>query len=449
MHFFDPLYGKVSIPSYCHAIADSRQFRRLQYLRQLGLCHLSFPGGNHTRFEHSIGAFHLATRICVALGRSRFKKSEQERLRRLIQVSALCHDIGHGPFSHMSENVLLGLGLQITHEEIGAALLVGPLAGAFEDLRNFGITPELVGHIITKTPTDDPMAACASTLVSSELDVDRMDYLHRDAHYSGSDFPRNLLTTSIESAWEFEEKGGQFFVELTDIGVNLAEQMLMLRRNNYRRIVFNSDHMCATGMFEKAMLAVFRDNTNLSKELNQIVSVALDWENQDSVNSSLGDILRVYSMVDYEALFAMRNGCSEARYLIAQITRGTVHKSVARYTWGEMHHLTKLKLSAIKNAKDSFMFRRELERNLAEHCGIDAQHVVVHVPELRQPKPMLLGVRGGKTLEDCSDLTRFFQGDYLKQFTVEIFVDPQVERSLEEKLKEIARGIFLEGLTLY
>ena len=138
MEFYEPLYGRIPVPPEYEGIIDSKYFRRLQYLRQLGLCYLSFPGGNHTRFEHSLGAFHLAGIVAERIMRSGVGSiDDRVRLGHIIRLACLCHDIGHGPMSHMSENVLLGLGAKLSHEEVGASIVSDGLEGALSPFDRF------------------------------------------------------------------------------------------------------------------------------------------------------------------------------------------------------------------------------------------------------------------------------------------------------------------------
>jgi len=444
--FYDPLYGQIVIPPPYMPIVDSPAFRRLQYLRQLGLCYLSFPGGNHTRFEHSLGAFHLAGFIGQTFEKSKVIDAyERNRLVHMLRLAALCHDIGHGPFSHMSENVLLGLGASVTHEEMGAAVLIHHLSYAFEPFKDFNITPELIGSLITHTPTSDRMAGWVADLISSDFDVDRLDYLQRDAHYAGYRHNISINPAELEDVWNLNLSNRSFYPELTEDGVRYAEGVLLLRRVNYQRIVFESRHMSATGMFEKALYFAFQSLTHFGNLLRTIVATHVDWKAPKEVKDTLPTLLEVYGMVDYEALKRIEESHSDARYLITRIRRGSLFNSLARWSWVKLHYLVKHRLMALKGASQNFQFRRGLEIFLARTAGVDSKHVIVRVPEIRLPKPLLLGVQGGGTLTDNSELGRFLHDDFLRQYAVEIFIDPQVDERTRSVVLNTAVNVFERG----
>ncbi|MDD1655559.1 MAG: HD domain-containing protein, partial [Methanomicrobiales archaeon] len=117
----DPVHGYVEVPESLLPLLDSPPVQRLRHIRQLGFSYLVYPGANHTRFEHALGAMHLAGLMCTHLGLDR---SEAD----LATTAALLHDVGHGPFSHTTEPLMRewsGRG----HDDIGPALSSGPLAG--------------------------------------------------------------------------------------------------------------------------------------------------------------------------------------------------------------------------------------------------------------------------------------------------------------------------------
>lgn len=444
MHFYDPLYGRIDIPQQLEAVANGTHFRRLHHLRQLGLCYLSFPGGNHTRFEHSLGAFHLATTVAGAIRRSQVaSQDDRDRLAWLARAAALCHDIGHGPFSHMSENVLNALGVKVTHEEVGAAIICGPLADSLSPLGEFGVAPELIGSAITKTPHGDPVVACATALVASDLDVDRLDYLHRDAHYAGILSSGRLSLSELGDVWEFGQVGSQYCVELTPAGVRFAEHILFLRRNSYERIVFDSKHLSATGMFEKALFSAFHSDSRLGELLQSLVGKRLDWK--EPRQEDLQHLLQIYGMVDFEALDGLEQSCREARYLIKRIRRGRLYDEIATWQWSDIHHLCRAHLSRATSGDLTFRLCRRVENWLAEHADVAPRHIVAVVPAFRPPSPLLFGVTGGATLGDVTELGAFLQGDYLRRYRAGVFVDQQVDQGAKQKLADEARKLFVRG----
>ncbi len=209
----DPIHGAVRVSWQERVIVDHPFVQRLRGIRQLGFSHLPFPGATHSRYAHSVGAFHLAGKAFdSALGGSALVQGElvtSERgraLRDVVRLAALCHDLGHAPFSHAAEFAMppvSALGIeraaggpdrQATHEDYTVAILTrSSLAQTIAD--NFPFSPRHVASLISPeiTPPDDffildglDHRPLLSQLISSDLDVDRMDYLVRDSTFTGA-----------------------------------------------------------------------------------------------------------------------------------------------------------------------------------------------------------------------------------------------------------------------
>jgi uncharacterized protein len=163
----DPVHGYVKLDDFAQALISTPQMQRLRWIKQLGLANLVYPGANHTRFEHSLGAYHLARVLADHLG-----LDEEERL--LVGAAAILHDIGHGPLSHATEAALSPF-LRREHESVIDLLNKGVLSDV---LTVHGIRPQELQSMINGENR-------LGRIVSSEIDADRMDYLIRDSHYTG------------------------------------------------------------------------------------------------------------------------------------------------------------------------------------------------------------------------------------------------------------------------
>ena len=162
----DPVHGYVLLEGLALEIADTPQMQRLRWIKQLGLASLVYPGANHTRFEHSLGAYHLADLLANHLG-----LPEEDKM--LVGAAALLHDVGHGPLSHATEAALAPY-LRKEHESIIDILKKGELRAVLD---NYGLKASDIQAAIN--------GVGLGQIVSGEIDVDRMDYLIRDAHYTG------------------------------------------------------------------------------------------------------------------------------------------------------------------------------------------------------------------------------------------------------------------------
>lgn len=168
--FNDPLYGFISVPEgLVFELIDNPWFQRLRRIQQLGLTNMVYSGANHTRFQHALGAFYLMQQAIDSLSNKGVDISEDEKEAALIAI--LLHDIGHGPFSHTLEHCLLS---QVHHETLSTQIMHelnekhdGALEMAIAIYE--GSYPKQFLH----------------HLVSSQLDMDRMDYLMRDSFFTG------------------------------------------------------------------------------------------------------------------------------------------------------------------------------------------------------------------------------------------------------------------------
>lgn len=208
---FDPVHGGIELEGAALDLMGHPAVQRLWGIRQTGLAHLVFPGANHTRLEHSLGAYWVARRYARAteLGPERAQE---------VEVGALLHDLGHGPFSHTLEPTMrevLGHG----HEAVSRQLIRGELAEASESdgpsvahlLEKWGISPARVADLVD--PRVGGRGGLAQALLHGPVDADRIDYLQRDAHYTGVahgaiDGERILQTArAYHGRLAFEEKG--------------------------------------------------------------------------------------------------------------------------------------------------------------------------------------------------------------------------------------------------
>lgn len=169
--FNDPVYGFVSIPDeFIFDLIEHPYFQRLRRICQLGLTHLVYPGALHTRFHHVLGAMHLMTLAIATIRRKGHEITPEEE--RAVLCAILLHDIGHGPFSHALEHDIVN---HVSHEDI-SAFFIDRLSREFDG--KLDLTLQIFRNEYTKKPF-------LYQLVSSQLDMDRMDYLNRDSFFTG------------------------------------------------------------------------------------------------------------------------------------------------------------------------------------------------------------------------------------------------------------------------
>lgn len=162
-------------------LIDAKEFQRLRRIKQLGMCDLVFPGANHSRLSHSIGAMHIAAKVLDRMDRFRNEKLKPEE-RVIVILAALLHDIGHGPFSHSFERVM-----DTDHEAWTRKIIVDDSTEINQKLKDFDeLLPQRLANFLEGVPVEE-VPPVLSQIVSSQLDVDRFDYLLRDSHATGTD----------------------------------------------------------------------------------------------------------------------------------------------------------------------------------------------------------------------------------------------------------------------
>jgi len=234
----DPLWNNIRLEPEALAVVDTPAVQRLRYVRQLGHAFLVYPGATHTRFEHALGAYHLARRVLVQLDELAGRRPDPaEGLR--VRLAALLHDIGHYPFSHALEEA----GLP-HHEDLAARhLATGELAATLERL---GVPPSGLLPLIQGT-SPSPLAG----IVAGSLDVDKLDYLSRDATMCGVPYgviDVDRLLTSLTLA---EGPGGRPTLALHAKGLAALESLLFAKYQMYRNVYWHHAVRSATSMFKR------------------------------------------------------------------------------------------------------------------------------------------------------------------------------------------------------
>ncbi len=235
----DSVYGDISLSDFEQRIMDMPQFQRLRRIKQLGLISLIYPGATHTRFEHCVGTMNLGSKLATELG---LNDDEIE----LIRASALLHDLGHGPFSHVSEGVL-----SVPHEELTKNVITQT---SMKDLLEEKFNVNDIVDIINGRGYLGP-------IVSGELDVDRMDYLLRDSHNTGVaygiiDYERIISNLKLEDGLILDIKG-----------VQAAEGALVSRYFMYPSVYQHHTTRVVNSMFRRSLKKVIDQGIILEKDI--------------------------------------------------------------------------------------------------------------------------------------------------------------------------------------
>ena len=220
-------------------LVDSFECQRLRRIKQLGLALFTYQGAEHSRFAHSLGALHLMTRV---LDRLSEKYDISDESRAAARAAALLHDTGHGPFSHVMEKVL-----NFHHEEWTRRVMLSEETEVGQTLRDYSAElPDAVASIIEGTFRP----AYLAQLVSSQLDVDRMDYLLRDSLMTGAKYG-NFDLEWIVNAIEIDERADRIYVSAR--GLYAVEEYLQARYYMFRQVYYHRTLRSAEAVLRSAL----------------------------------------------------------------------------------------------------------------------------------------------------------------------------------------------------
>jgi hypothetical protein len=244
----DPLWDNIRLDRAALQALDTPAVQRLRYIRQLGHAFLVYPGATHTRFEHALGAYHLTRRALASLDERGELAGVPADARRDVQLAALLHDIGHYPFSHALEEAGF-----TSHETLGVRKLrEGELAARLEAVGGGGLAGA-VGDLIAGRS-----ASPLQGLISGSLDLDKIDYLSRDARMCGVPYGTVDVDRLLGSLTLVPHAEGRLEVGVHEKGVSALESLLFAKYQMYRNVYWHHAVRSATCMFKRAVRAAVR-----------------------------------------------------------------------------------------------------------------------------------------------------------------------------------------------
>ncbi|MGB9937202.1 MAG: HD domain-containing protein [Methanobacterium sp.] len=316
----DSVHGNLYLNDFEIKLVDTPQMQRLRRIKQLGFTYLVYPGANHSRFEHSIGTLHIASQIADNIGLDDHEKQ-------LIRSAALLHDVGHGPFSHVSEKVLESPHEFLTSRVIKESNLFDILSENFD--------PNEIIELINGN-------GLLGQIISGELDADRMDYLIRDSHYTGVaygmiDTGRLIHSIRLENNLIVESKGLQ-----------AAESALIARYLMYPSVYQHHTTRIINSMFRRCMKWLFE--------------------------AKIVDPKAIYKYDDSDIVSIARAQQGKIKDVIDRLDNRDLLKRVFS-----------LKLSDLEEPKDVFKIKeskiRKIELEIAEDLGSPSEYTIIDIPE--------------------------------------------------------------------
>jgi len=351
----DSIHGDIKIEGLILKLLETPELQRLYNIKQLGLAHLVFPGAHHTRLEHSLGTYNIASKAANLL---KLDKNDKE----LITCAALLHDIGHGPFSHTLESILRNT-LDADHVDLTEKLILGDYDIFYSEEKEFITSPDvheiLIRNNINQREVADIIKGKAhkkqylSQILNSAIDVDQLDYLIRDAYYTGVaygiiDMERYLQTLTI--------KNGKLAVIRKGVGV--VESILMARALMYSSIYFHKTVRIAELMLSKAI---------------------------EMINCA--DPFDFFKMTDAELVSDMKKVGSFQYKIVTCLKYIKLFKQAYSASFPELNDQNINFIKNLENVKS----RREKEKEMEEILNIPAGHIIIDVPyrELHYTEPRI------------------------------------------------------------
>lgn len=356
----DPVHGGIRVDGFFLEIMDRHEMQRLRGVKQLGMGNFVFPGANHTRFEHCLGTYYLAGRMAKAIG-----LSEEDSL--AVRTAAMMHDICHAPFSHTLEAVMED-ATGLDHMELARNLICGKgkvfrdrdadlLAGSgsiADILESNGIDPVEVCDLIaypesTERDLDNltldgmdhfPSKDYIHQIIHGPVDADQMDYLMRDAHYTGVvmgniDVDRLLSTMRVVNDRICIERGG----------APAAEGLMVSRALMYSSVYYHQTVRVLERMVTKAVL------------------------------SSDLDLSEIYLWDDSDMTQALLSAGESSSRLMRLVQNRMFYKKALEVSAGDVDE----ELSRILMKYKDHRKRIELEQHIADKAGLDVSEVVLEM----------------------------------------------------------------------
>ena len=385
----DSVYGDINLNPFEVRIMDMPQFQRLRRIKQLGLIGLIYPGATHTRFEHSVGTMNLGSKLSEEL------ELEQDEIE-LIRASALLHDIGHGPFSHVSEGVL-----SVPHEELTKFVVTQT---SMRDLLEEKFDVSEIADIINGKGYLGP-------IVSGELDVDRMDYLLRDSHNTGVaygiiDYERIISNLKLEDGLILDIKG-----------VQAAEGALVSRYFMYPSVYQHHTTRIVNSMFRRALKKVFDESIINENEI---------YKYDDA------DLIGIFRHCDNNYVNDIMNRL-DTRRIMKRV------KTIRLDNFKYPEKMYKIKPEALRKAEEEIAEDYDIDKdyvfiNIAEYPRFDEMKTQVNVDGKLYPLTEISNIIGAlsKARFNIPDISVYVDEDErskFKKFKLENYLDlPEIDR---------------------
>jgi HD superfamily phosphohydrolase len=262
----DPLWNNIRLDPIAKRLVDTPAFQRLRYVRQLGWTHLVYPGATHSRFEHALGTYHLARRALSLLAERDGATAIDVKTSGIISAAALLHDIGHYPFSHALEEIGA-----LNHEDVAGPLVT---SGEIAEVLRSEISndaPETI-HELIRGQSSNPLQG----LISGSLDLDKIEYLKRDALMCGVPYGEIDVDRLLNAMTIVTDPGNSArTIGVAEKALSALESLLFAKYQMYRNVYWHHAVRSATSMYKRLVGNSLRAGTLNRDELPSMTDEGL------------------------------------------------------------------------------------------------------------------------------------------------------------------------------
>ena len=334
----DPVHGYVYITEAEKEIIDSYPMQRLRRLRQLAGSEYVYPGANHTRFEHCVGVMYLAGKVVENPNVSRMVTDEEMDMTR---IAGLMHDVGHGPFSHVFEQLLIK-DLDKTHEDITSWIIE---KGELRDkIAKMGYKPEEVGKLAVGK-LHKSGKAFLDQIISSAVDVDKQDFIVRDTFHTGAEYGFIDVFRLIHA---LDVLGEDLAVEQG--ALSALEAFMIARIESFKSIYFHR-----VGRAAQIMLAMAMEKADEELGLTAFKTP------------------EEYLVMDDYTVWAALKTCKASKSIIDDLEKRHMLKCAYERTFYE-------KDAMVSNIFGREAYRRQMQSEIANEAGVETEAVMIDVP---------------------------------------------------------------------
>ena len=336
----DPVHGYVYITEAEKEVIDSFPVQRLHRLRQLAGAEYVYPGANHTRFEHSIGVMHLAGLLAENPHLSQLLSEDEAQK---VRIAALLHDVGHGPFSHVFEHLLVKF-LNKTHEDINVWIV--QKSELKDILKGLGYDPDELAKLSVGL-LHKPGRAFMDQVIRSAVDVDKLDFVVRDTYHTGAEYGYVDIFRLIHMLDVLDENLA------VDLGaLSALESFILARIESFKSIYFHR-----VGRAVQIMLATAMEEAKDELDL-------VDFRSPED-----------YLALDDYTVWTMLKSCKKSKGIIENLER----RKLLKCAYDQTFYVRDKTVSSIFSVEE---IRNQMRDKIASEAGVKPKSVVIDVPTL-------------------------------------------------------------------